>query len=266
MGGGGRGRGQPAGKATRLLHRRYLPALAERPVTVHPTTAARQLDDDEAPSSSTLSPPSQSPATFDAEAELAETGLDVRFLRLSEGLHCHGFNIRHLGALRSHVLQHLPHHPNTPEVALLLLVEAVARALKRLLRQRLRACVEGGMGVEADERGAVVVDHLNLITGHHPQSQAFRLDEVPAAVRARFGAQCWNEEEGEAGGWQAVMAPHLLRVVSYLCLACGVALSPACEEGVAASPLRLRLHCRRRGAASEGHGGGRLRRGAAAEG
>ena len=109
-------------EATRLLYSRYLPALAEKLVTGHPTFADRQLEDDmeeeedgESRRGRSLSVASQHyPATFDPDLELQAVGVDnIRFLRLSEELHCHGLNIRHLGtapSLRHHSLPSLTAH------------------------------------------------------------------------------------------------------------------------------------------------------------
>ena len=33
------------------------------------------------------------------------------------------------------------------------------------------------------------------------------------------------------------MSPHLLRVVSYLCMSCGIALSPSCESSLSSAPV-----------------------------
>ena len=228
--------------ATRLLHSRYLPALAEKLVTGCRSIADRRLADDEdeelastAPSSSL----SQYGATFEPELELQAVGVDVRFLRLSEEMHSHGCSVRHLGALRHHILTRFPHSVRVDEVALLLLVEAVSRALKGLLRQRLRRCVERVRQLsQCADYDAVraTVDFLNLCTAQHSAAAAFWTAEVVTAVRARFGASCIIEEE--AAALFAQVSPHLPRVISYLCRTCGLALSPACEASLSSAAVQ----------------------------
>ena len=237
-------------EATRLLYSRYLPALAEKLVTGHPTFADRQLEDDMEEDEgeggvsrgvSSITASQQYPATFDPDLELQAVGVDnIRFLRLSEELHCHGLNLRHLGLLRHHILTHYHHSPNTGEVALLLLVEAVGRALKGQLRQRLRRCVEesGSHDSQSADYDAVrvVVEFFNLTTSHHPKAATFWGEEVVRALHAQFGPQCVSEAEGRS--LFAVVSPHLLRVLSYLCMACGIALSPSCESSLSSAPVQ----------------------------
>ena len=230
-------------QATRLLYDRYLPALAEKLVTGHRTKADQQLMDEgeeEEPMNTDVgSAPSASlyPATFDADLELQAEGVDIRFLRLSEELHCHGLNVRHLGRLRHHILTHFGEASNASDVALLLLVEMVGRALKGLLRQRLRRCMEQ---VQRDSQSAdysalrETVDFLNLCSSQHPQSTAFWALDVVQALHARFTPLCLSEPEAQS--LFTLITPHLLRVLSYLCMACGIALSPSCEASLSLAP------------------------------
>ena len=207
--------------ATRLLYERYLPSLAEKLVTGHRTKADQQLmDDDEEEEEGNrggedgngASPPaSLYPATFDADSELQAEGVDIRFLRLSEELHCHGLNVRHLGRLRHHVLEHYREAANASDVALLLLVEMVGRALKGLLRQRLRRCVEQ---VQRDSQSAdysalrETVAFLNLCSHHHPTSASFWTHDVVTALHARFTPLCLTDDD-EGRALFSLVSPHL---------------------------------------------------------
>ena len=229
-------------EATRLLHERYLPALARKWMLSEKSEVDRLLaDDTEAEQNGEMRGQSSQPATFAPDEELSVEGMDIRFLRLSEELHCHGLNMRSLGLLRHHILTEYAGSPHTANVGLLLLVEAVSRTLKSLLRARLRACVErvtsGSTNAEYD-CVRCVVDFFNLVTASasRGQSDSFWHTELEAALRQRFDDRCLQPHESTR--LFALVSPHLLRVLSYLCLACGVALSPACEDSLSSGAVQ----------------------------
>ena len=227
-------------EATRALHERYLPALARKWVVSEKSNVDRLLADDESgEGSGAMRSMLSQPATFAPDEELSVEGVDIRFLRLSEELHCHGLNMRHIGLLRHHILTEYGSSEHAADVGLLLLVEAVSRTLKSLLRHRLRACVEKVTSVSTSaEYDCVkcVVDFFNLCTASHNQSTAFWSGELEAALRLRFGDQCLHSHE--SSHLFALVTPHLLRVLSYLCMACGVALSPACEDSLSSGAMQ----------------------------
>ena len=230
-----------ADAATHLLHELYLKALARKWMSSEKSDVDRLLaDDDTAMEGSEVTRSlSSQPATFAPDEELSVEGEDVRLLRLSEELHCHGLNMRHLGMLRQHILAEYGGSEHAASVGLLLLVEVVSRTLKSLLRRRLRSCVEKVTSVSASAEYDCVkcaVDFLNLCTASHTQSAAFWSGEVETALRLRFGDSCLQPHESTH--LFALVSPHLLRVLSYLCMACGVALSPACEDGLSSGALR----------------------------
>ena len=223
-------------EATRLLHEHYLPALARKWMVSEKSDVDRLLaDDDSGESDGAMRSVSSQPATFAPDEELSVEGVDIRFLRLSEELHCHGLNMRHLGLLRHQILTEYGGSEHAANVGQLLLVEAVSRTLKSLLRHRLRACVEKVTSVstsaEYDCVGCVV-DFFNLCTASHTHSASFWSGELETALRLRFGDSCLQPPE--LSQLFALVSPHLLRVLSYLCMACGVALSPACEDSLSA--------------------------------
>ena len=259
-------------EASRLLREKYLPALARKWMTGRATDVDSHLhmeddhDGDDEPadgqqhrlqqqqqlsaSAASLSWSQRSlssfPATFDPDAELSATSAscspaDIRFLRLSEELHCHGLNCRHLGLLRHHLLSQFPPSQQLQDTALLLLVEAVSRTLKNLLRHQLRLCVARASSQTGCAEYAAVrccVRFLNLSTAAQPsEAAAFWHGELPRELQARFGQCCL--QPGEAERLLSLVSPHLLRVVSYLCLSCGIALSPSCESALSASPLHF---------------------------
>ena len=226
-------------EATRLLHERYLKALARKWMVSEKSDVDRLLADDESSDDSGgMRGISSQPATFAPDEELSVEGVDIRFLRLSEELHCHGLNVRALGLLRHHILTEYGGSEHVADVGLLLLVEAVSRTLKSLLRRQLRACVEKVTSVSTSaEYDCVkcVVDFFNLCTASHADSATFWSEELEAALRLRFDDRCLQPPE--SSHLFALVSPHLLRVLSYLCMACGVALSPACEESLSSGAM-----------------------------
>jgi len=92
--------------------------------------------------------------------------------RLTEAVHRKGVNVRYLGAIYSQLCE-LPATVSNEQCKAMLLVEMFARAIKHLLRKRLRTKMQQLKLPLEDPYCQLVTDYLNLVFGETPKSSAY---------------------------------------------------------------------------------------------
>ncbi|CAM9962933.1 unnamed protein product, partial [Ectocarpus fasciculatus] len=118
--------------------------------------------------------------------KLTSLSQDVqKTLHLDVELHRHGVNVRHLGKVRSLLIEQ-----NRPEDGLLkemMLTEMIARTLKNILRCFQRTWMKAERSTSEQGMRMLVVGFLNLVTGAHVNSATFWKEKVLTGVLQRFG-------------------------------------------------------------------------------
>ncbi len=125
---------------------------------------------------------------------------DRQGLSITEYMHQHGVNIRHIGLLRACLRNHLvdktttTSHTSTERIILTerllsqLLQECIGRALKNILRDvmRMQMCSqEHSYTTSEDSMIQLVVRFLNLVTGYHAKAGHFWRDMLIPGVISR---------------------------------------------------------------------------------
>jgi hypothetical protein len=170
---------------------------------------------------------------------------------VSEAVHRRGVNIRHIGLLRSYIRVNM-------EAKETLLIEVVSRALKNLLRQRLRHAmrsfarrsnnpnigmegfVGGGAGVASPSEYLIrldVVDFLNLVSGSSPKSPDFWHILVRDAISERFGEIALSPIERSA--LFRHVRPVLFPVMQHTLLMLGIQVTVTCRAECEKDPHRF---------------------------
>lgn len=111
----------------------------------------------------------------------------IKNYRMSENLHRHGINVRHLSLIRSLV--------TNPVASEIILVEMVSRTLKNLLRFYLRYEMQRLKEASEYVHRELIVQFLNKVSGA-TKCPEFWNHEVRLGLFARFGCLGWNENDG----------------------------------------------------------------------
>ena len=136
----------------------------------------------------------------DVAAELC-TGATPDPRLLSQRLHAHGVNVRHMGRVRSSV-------GYTGNISRLLLGEIVVRTLKNMLRKRLRDILKNNTDQSGQSESlfeSETVFFLNQTTGRSEESRIFLAVDVVQGIRERFGQDALTDIE--AANLPAALGP-----------------------------------------------------------
>jgi hypothetical protein len=115
-------------------------------------------------------------------------------LGITEYMHQHGVNIRHMGLLRHYLRNQLVETGDqaswdksqlAAQLQTELLLECVGRALKNILRDMMRMWMCSQRSASEDGIVQLVVRFLNLVTGHHRQAGHFWSTMLIPGVVAR---------------------------------------------------------------------------------
>jgi len=146
----------------------------------------------------------------------------LREIRVSEELHRHGINVRHMGLVRFMIR-------DTDESSLAaqqaLLISMVGRTLKNLLRREMRVEHDAHKNAQPSDHDsrAMVVDFLNLVTRAHPQddtTEEFWSETVPFGLMKRFGQMALSQNEQE--NLFSAIKEDVARIVKYVVSTTGV--------------------------------------------
>lgn len=113
---------------------------------------------------------------------------DLENFRLTEAVHSRGINIRHLGILRSHMVDQ--------DGRTLLFVEMCARVVKNNLRLRLRERMRKLKLPLEEPYHRLVIDYMNLVIGHNDQSEEYWAKNLKTSLVRKFEGAL-NAEEAE---------------------------------------------------------------------
>jgi len=104
--------------------------------------------------------------------------------RLTETVHSHGVNIRHLGRVVSE-LRKLS-HPMRQIATVLLLCEITARAIKNMIRRKLRETMRNLQVILEEPYRRVVVEYLNVVFGNSKASTTYWDEQLKCEVNAMY--------------------------------------------------------------------------------
>ncbi|CAN0145489.1 unnamed protein product [Scytosiphon promiscuus] len=153
-------------------------------------------------------------------------------LDLAVELHRHGVNVRHLGKVRSCILEREDDRDKNRVVLDAMLTEMIARTLKNILRSFQRMWMKEERSTSEHGMRMLVVEFLNLVTGAHPNSRKFWQEKVLVGVLQRFGLAALQVAE-KNDIWQYCISerPYVLKVcVARLTEMQGVVLIPVAQE------------------------------------
>lgn len=156
-----------------------------------------------------------------------KTPRQLRDVQVSEELHRHGINVRHMGLVRFMIT-------GADESSLAarrtLLINMVSRTLKNLLRREMRLEHNRHKRSQTSDHDSrsMVVDFLNLVTRADPDDQKtsdFWSEIVPFGLMKRFGQTALSQQEQE--NLFSFIKDDVVKIVKYVVSTTGVRVRPA---------------------------------------
>jgi len=151
-----------------------------------------------------------------------KTPRQLRDIQVSEELHRHGINVRHMGLVRFLINGE---DESSDAARRALLVSMVGRTLKNLLRREMRVEHDAHKKAQPSDHDsrAMVVEFLNLVTYANPEddnTKDFWEETVPFGLMKRFGQMALSAVERE--NLFASIKDDVVKIVKYVVSATGV--------------------------------------------
>ena len=181
-------------------------------------------------------------------------------LSITEYMHRHGVNIRHVGLLRRHLSNDLDNdldettttttttsqQVHVKAIRHELLMECISRTLKNILRKTQRQYMCSQRSCSEEGMMHLVIDFLNLVTSSHPSSCEFWSYLVIPGIMERFGRVALTDNEIKLP--DDCSMPKLFNdycshddvrlLLNRLCKRGGIKLHQDCLEHLAEGPVK----------------------------